>query len=74
MAVYAYILFFYQQLHAIIAASVSIKSSQKLKKILEVSCTLYTEPHYRAIHYLDFSYIPHIMQFFSHISHFIRSF
>lgn len=29
--------FTHQQLHAIIAASVSIKSSQKLKKILEVS-------------------------------------
>lgn len=34
-----------QQLHAIIAASVSIKSSQKLKKILEVGYTLYTELH-----------------------------
>ena len=29
-----------QQLHAIIAASVSIKSSQKLKKILEVNYVL----------------------------------
>ncbi len=38
MTSYFVVLFvFPQQLHAVIAASVSIKSSQKLKKILEVS-------------------------------------
>lgn len=36
-------LFATQQIHAVIAASVSIKSSQKLKKILEVTYLLITE-------------------------------
>jgi len=36
-------LFATQQIHAVIAASVSIKSSQKLKKILEVTYLFITE-------------------------------
>lgn len=51
------LLFSLQQLHAIIAASVSIKSSQKLKKILEVSqynCNVTVSCRFKALFVINY--------------------